>query len=249
MLDLLVQEDFIERGARGANVLRTGDRLHHRSVSAPHALDDRALFLAARVVHHHLEHEAVELSLGQGVSALLFDRVLGGEHQEGVGQRARFAGQGDLALLHRFEQCRLHLGRGPVDLVGQHEVAEDRSLVHRPIARFGVVNLGANQIGGQQIGRELDAMADSAHRARQRIDRQRLGQPRHALEQNVAVSDQADQQATKQRALADNHALDFGRDGMEPISRVGERRRLRGVAHEVLGPCPGRASVAGPALG
>ena len=38
-------------------------------------------------------------------------------------QRMGHAIDGDLRLLHRFEQRRLRLGRGAVDLVGQHELA------------------------------------------------------------------------------------------------------------------------------
>ena len=45
--------------------------------------------------------------------------------EEGLGQRARDAVDGDLALLHRLEQRRLGAGRGPVDLVDQDDVGED----------------------------------------------------------------------------------------------------------------------------
>ena len=34
----------------------------------------------------------------------------------------------DLPLLHGFEQRRLHLGGRAVDLVGKHEIGEDRAL-------------------------------------------------------------------------------------------------------------------------
>ena len=36
------------------------------------------------------------------------------------------AADGDRVLLHRLEQGRLRLGRGPVDLVGQDDLREDR---------------------------------------------------------------------------------------------------------------------------
>jgi hypothetical protein len=78
------------------------------------------------VVHADVEHEAVELGLGQRVGALLLDRVLRRQHEERVGQRVVFAADGDLALLHRLQQRGLRLGRGAVDLVGQHDVGEDR---------------------------------------------------------------------------------------------------------------------------
>ena len=50
------------------------------------------------------------------------------------------AAGGDLALLHRFEQRGLRLGRRAVDLVGQHDVGEDRAAARTrssrpPVAR------------------------------------------------------------------------------------------------------------------
>jgi len=41
-----------------------------------------------------------------------------------------------LALGHHLEQRRLHLGRGPVDLVGQHDVGEDRPPARCRTARW-----------------------------------------------------------------------------------------------------------------
>ena len=70
-----------------------------------------------------LEEEAVELRLGQRVGALHLDRVLRGEHEERLGERVLLLGDGDAVLLHRLEQRALRLGRGAVDLVGQHQVA------------------------------------------------------------------------------------------------------------------------------
>ena len=88
---------------------------------------DVQLLLLARVVDHDVEHEAVELGLGQRIGPLLLDRVLRGQDEEGVGQAVPLAADGDLALLHRLEEGRLGLGRGAVDLVGQDDVGEDRA--------------------------------------------------------------------------------------------------------------------------
>ena len=78
-----------------------------------------------RVVDPDVEHEPVELRLGERVGAFLFDRVLGGEHEERLVQRVgRVAGR-DPLLLHGLEQGGLGLRRRPVDFVGQEQVAED----------------------------------------------------------------------------------------------------------------------------
>ena len=61
---------------------------------------------------------------GSGIGALELDRVLGRDHHERSRQAVGVRVDGDLALLHRLEQRRLRLGRGPVDLVGEHDVGE-----------------------------------------------------------------------------------------------------------------------------
>ena len=69
------------------------------------------------------------------------------------------AADGDRLLLHRFEERRLRLGRGTVDLVGEDEVGEDRAgLELELLAAFGRVDddVGADDVGGHQVGRELD---------------------------------------------------------------------------------------------
>ena len=89
---------------------------------------DVELFFLGRVADHDVEHEPVELRFGQRIGPLLLDRVLGRQHEERVGQLVPLAADGHLPLLHRLEQRRLGLGRGAVDLVGQHDVGEDRAL-------------------------------------------------------------------------------------------------------------------------
>ena len=89
--------------------------------------DDLELLVLARVVDQDVEHEPVELGLGQRIGAFLLDRVLRGQDEERVGQPVPLAADGDLPLLHRLEQRGLGLGRGAVDLVGQDDVGEDRA--------------------------------------------------------------------------------------------------------------------------
>jgi hypothetical protein len=77
--------------------------------------------------------------------------------RKGSGYRVFDTGDGGLAFLHRFEHGALRLGAGPVDLVEQHDIG-----VHRPeLGDEGVgglvINLGADDVAGQQIGRALNA--------------------------------------------------------------------------------------------
>ena len=127
-----------------------------RAGRARHPVEDLPFLAARRVADLELEHEAVHLRLGQRVGAFLLDRVLRGQHQERLLQLERLLADGDLLLLHRFEQRALHLGRRAVDFVGQDQVGEDRPLARRERAGLRIVDLRADEVRGQQVRRELD---------------------------------------------------------------------------------------------
>ena len=78
----------------------------------------------------------------------------------------------------------------------------------REVAGARVVNLRADDVGGQQVRRELDAAEAEVQPPGERADGQRFGQARHAFEQDVTAGQQADQQAIHHAALADNDRLD-----------------------------------------
>ena len=73
-----------------------------------------------------------------------------------------------LLLLHRFEQGRLGLRRGAVDLVGQQQVAEKRPGRKLKGCRVGAEDVRADDVGRHQIGGELDAVKLAADGQRQR---------------------------------------------------------------------------------
>ncbi len=137
------------RDPRGPDV----DRAHPR---ARHG-EDAVLVVGRGVAHLDLEQEAVELGFGQGVGALLLDRVLSGEDSEVLAQAVPIALDGHLPLLHGLEQGALGLGGCAVDLVGEQELGEDRSLGQAEGARLEVEDIGAEDVARHQVGRELDA--------------------------------------------------------------------------------------------
>jgi hypothetical protein len=80
----------------------------------------------------------------------------------------------DLVLLHRFEQRALHLGGRAVDLVGQDDLREDRALLRGEGAVAGIVDERADQVGRQEVGRELDTPERPVDRRGERLHRGRL---------------------------------------------------------------------------
>ena len=90
-----------------------------------------------------------------------------------------------LVLLHRFQQRRLRLGRGAVDLVGEQHLREDRPLAQDELVRVAVEDRRAGHVGRQQVGRELDALVLAAEQPGEDLRERRLGDARHAFEQDV----------------------------------------------------------------
>ena len=154
-----------------------------------------------------MQQEAIELRLGQRIRALLLDRVLRRHDHEQRRQRVGHGADGDLPLAHRFEQRRLHFGRRAVDLVGEHEVVEQRPLPEHERAVLRPIDLGAREIGGQEIRRELQAMEVAFDAVAQDFDRARLRKPGRAFDEQVAVAQERDEHAIQQPFLADDETF------------------------------------------
>ena len=183
--------------------LAAGGLLHH--------LD---FVVLGQVIDHHVEHEAVQLRLGQRIRAFHLDRILRGEHEERFGQRVAHAGGGDLMFLHGFEQRGLRLGRRAVDFVGQDHVGEDRA-GHEgelPFAAGVLQNLRAGDVGGHEVGRELDALELEMKDLRDGFHEQRLGQAGRAGDQAMPAGKQRDEQLLDHVLLADD---DLGQLGLD----------------------------------
>jgi hypothetical protein len=201
------------------------DGAHHRIRRARRAVEDRVQLLVAGQRDAQLEEEAVELRLGQRVRPLHLDGVLRGQHEERRGQRVRLLADGDRALLHGLEQRRLRLGRRAVDLVGEHEVREDRPALEleAPGARRSGLDdhVRADDVGGHEVGRELDAREGEVERLGQRLHEQRLAEAGHALEQDVAAGQQRRHHALDDLRLAHEALAHLAREAPEVLAEAG----------------------------
>ena len=210
----VVHVDRLHGVAGGGDLLGAEDRLDARHREVGHPLQDDPFVVELREPHPQLHHEAVHLGLGERVGALLLDRVLGRQHHERLFQLPGLVADGHLALLHRFEQRALHLGGSPVDLVGQQEVRE-----HRPLPRHEgpvplVVDEGPDQIGRQQVGRELDPGEVGPHALGNALCEQRLRDSRHPLDEQVATREEADQHPLHDVFLPDHDPAELGRQAV-----------------------------------
>ena len=104
--------------------------------------------------------------------------------------------------------------------------------------RRRVVDLGADDVAGQQVGRALDPAERPAHGVGQRRRGGRLGQAGDALEEDVAAGQQADEQRLLQPALTHDLAAERLRQPLQRVSRprhlVGAQDGSGGLFHRVI---------------
>ena len=185
-------------------------------IGAGRPVHDRDEVLLGREGDHDLEQEAVELRLGEGIGALHLERVLGREDEERRLEREALAGDRDLVLLHRLEQDRLGLGRRAVDLVGEDEVGEDRPGLEAEDALAALLDedVRARDVCRHQVRRELDPVEGAVDDVADGPHEHRLAEAGDALEQDVAVGEEAGQRLADERGLADDDPADLALDGL-----------------------------------
>ena len=210
-------------------------------------LEDPALVCLARIADVELEQEAVELRLRQRIGALVLDRVLRGDDEERVGQRAAVALDRDLPVLHRLEQRRLRLRRRAVDLVGQQEAREDRARAGSRARRRAASSSRSGPRAacpGVNWTRAKSTPERPGHGPRD----QRLGDAGHALEQHVAAADEGDQHPVEHLVLADDHPLDGSYRLVLAVPSASPPSGSVPAAGRALSPPPSsRSSLAGSA--
>lgn len=143
-----------------------------------------------------------------------------GQHQERLLQFEGLIADGDLLLLHGFEQGALHFGRGAIDFVGQDQVGENGAAPGSKGPRLRIVNLRADQVGREQVRGELETGEFNVDGGGQGLDREGLGQTRHTFQQNVPIAEKADDEAFDQVILANNHFADLAEERAHKSSRL-----------------------------
>jgi hypothetical protein len=124
----------------------------------------------------------------------------------------RLAHHRHAALLHGLEQRALCLGRGAVDLIGEHEAgkqrpgAEDEAAPPVHLLEHRI----ARDVAGQEIGGELDALRVEAEGFREALHELRLAEAGQALEEQVSAREEAGDHLIHERLLAEEHFIERG---------------------------------------
>jgi len=112
----------------------------------------------------------------------------------------------------------LGLGWRTVDLVGQDDVGEHGAAHEAELPVTGGLvllhDLRAGDVGGHEIGGELDAAEAEVHDLGQGADQQGLGQARHTLQQHVASGEQRDEHLLDDTVLPHDAVGDLAAHGL-----------------------------------
>ncbi len=136
---------------------------------------------------------------------------MGGQHEEWIGQGIGLAADGQLAFLGGFQKGALRFGRCAVDFVGQDHVAEEGAWDEAEDALAGGVvlfeDVSAGDVGGHQIGGELDSAEGLIEQRGEGGDHEGFGQAGNAFQNAVAAAEKGDHQLFDDLFLADNDPL------------------------------------------
>src|SRR4029077_6713496 len=122
------------------------------------------------------------------------------------GQWVRFPGSSHLTFLHGLEQRCLRIRRRPVDLVSQDKIAENwpRLKMELPARPLTGVNLRPGDVAWQHIRCKLDTAEIRLEVGGQCLYGTRLCKARQALQQQVTVGQESDQEEIYHCLLADD---------------------------------------------
>ena len=115
------------------------------------SLHDVHLIGERRITDRNLKEESVHLRLGQTVSTLLLNGILGGQNGIDRAHGIADAIYRDLPFLHHLKQGGLRLGWSSVYLVHQHDVAKGWPFVELELTVALVEDIGAQHIRRHDI--------------------------------------------------------------------------------------------------
>ena len=181
-----------------------------------------------RVADRDAGHEPVALRLRQRVGALHLDGVLGRHDDERLGERVGRPVDGDLGLLHRLQERALRLGRGPVDLVADDDVGEDRPRAELEVAHVLVEDRDAGDVARQQVRGELHPADPAVDGAGEGLGQQRLADPGNVLHEEVPLGEEDGDRRPDDGLLALDDRVHGGGEGCRDLQHLVQRRAAAG---------------------
>ena len=116
-------------------------------------------------------------------------------------------------FLHCLQQGGLRFGWGAVNLVGEDDIGEVRSLEEAELSLSAasalVDDLRAGDVGGHEVRGELDPVEIQPQAVSQRPDQEGLGEAGNALDDAVPAGEDSDEKLLNDIFLANDDLADF----------------------------------------
>ena len=129
----------------------------------------------------------------------------------------------DLIFLHRLKKRRLGFRRCSIDLVGQHNMREDRAgnktKLSFPPRLILEDHIRACHIRGHQVRRKLDSLERHFKRLCQSANQQRLGKAGYSNEQGVTITQECHKQLVDDIFLPDHNTTNLFLNSPEIIAQ------------------------------
>ena len=139
--------------------------------------------------------------------------------------------------MHGFKHGALRLWCCTINFVGKHNLRKERTLAKLKVATGWRLhhNGGAGDIGRHEIRRELDAPKFQLQRLRETANQQGLTKPWHSLQERMATSEEAHQDAVDDFFVTNDRLLNLFFDAiMVGAESSNESFGLLWVGHRFL---------------
>ena len=153
--------------------------------------------------------EPVELSFRQRICSVIFDRVFGCDDEERLRESPLFSFHGDLSFVHGFEQRGLGPRRCAVDLVREQQVGKDRSFAEEETPLLRRIDGRPENIGGQQIGGELNAPEFRGNGKSERLCESGFSCSGHIFHQDMPVGEKGGQEQIDDMLFSADYGIEL----------------------------------------
>src|SRR5579883_18877 len=167
------------------------------------------LITLTRVAQIDPEQEPVELGFRKREGSFVFDRVLSSQDDKWLGKSIGRAVNRHLSLFHTFEERRLCLRSGSINLIGQDDLGDDRAGAILELLLTLIVDRNAGHIAWEEVWGELNASKCAADRAGKSLGEDGLPDAGNVLDQHVSLAEQRDKSELDFVVLPDDDLFDI----------------------------------------
>jgi hypothetical protein len=151
----------------------------------------------------------------------MLDWVLRRDYKKWLRQRMRTSVDGDLVLVHRFEECGLRLRSGAVDFVGEQDVGENGTVFEFEALLSGGKDRDSDDVTGQHVTGELHTLKSAIDGTGDGLAECGFTNARDTFDEDVTFRENGDERKTEDVVFAPD-------DGLQGILKENGALQIRG---------------------